>query len=205
MSNANSEVRKIIWGIWEDPLKLIYDTAMGRAEENNWDGKSLDSDGEEMHMQRRPLVVVHHTLGLIPVSPNSFACEQYNFFMGNTNFEVDKKIQKIISEVPGVEIVDTITRYRFRVAVGKAFNTNEVLQSIDKAVQEEKPRRFLDGEMAILITNLKASNMHFAIYIAPNKKWDFFADKNLDKVKQYVEYKYRETKEMVGGEIVCSW
>ena len=53
-----------------------------------------------------------------------------NFWLAHTNFNITQSISEQIEKVDGVETLDIFTRYRFRIAIGKAFNSSIVMQNI---------------------------------------------------------------------------
>jgi hypothetical protein len=70
-------------------------------------------------------------MGIIPVTENTASGKIFNFWTGHTNFNITKKITSLIEETEGVETLDIFTRYRFRIAVGKAFDDSSVMRKIN--------------------------------------------------------------------------
>ena len=69
-----------------------------------------------------------------PVTEKIPSGKIFNFWVGHTNFDITRNIQQVISSVTGVEILDVFTRYRFRIAVAKAFKDRNVMNDISKAI-----------------------------------------------------------------------
>ena len=76
-------------------------------------------------------------MGIIPVNDNTASGKLFNFWVGHTNFDISKKIANIIEKTDGVETLDIFTRYRFRIAVGKAFDDSEIMRNINKTIYSE--------------------------------------------------------------------
>jgi hypothetical protein len=72
--------------------------------------------------------------GVIPVDEITNPNKVFNTWIGHTNFDLTKKIEQTIEEVKGVEVLDVLTRYRFRVAVGLMFKDKDVRLKIQDAV-----------------------------------------------------------------------
>jgi hypothetical protein len=64
--------------------------------------------------------------------PMHEASQPYNFHLAETNFGITRKLAQAISDVEGVESFDVFSPYRFRVAIGRAFNEGCVKASINK-------------------------------------------------------------------------
>jgi hypothetical protein len=63
--------------------------------------------------------------------------KQFKLWMGHTNFDLTEDIILAISEIPGVEILKPITRYRFIIGVGAAFNVRTTQLAIELVICEK--------------------------------------------------------------------
>jgi hypothetical protein len=72
--------------------------------------------------------------GIIAVDELTNPNRVFNTWIGHTNFDLTKKVERVIEEVRGVETLDVLTRYRFRVAIGLMFKQRDVRLDIQKAV-----------------------------------------------------------------------
>jgi hypothetical protein len=77
-------------------------------------------------------------MGMIPLHEKTACTKIFKFWIGHTNFNITPNIANIIEQVEGIEILDIFTRYRFRIAVGKAFKDRDVMNNIQEAVYETK-------------------------------------------------------------------
>jgi hypothetical protein len=71
------------------------------------------------------------------VTDNTMSGKIFNFWIGHTNFDITHKVADVIEKTDGVETLDIFTRYRFRIAVGKAFDDSSVMRDINKRVYSE--------------------------------------------------------------------
>jgi hypothetical protein len=129
----------IIWQKWSDPF--------GEESEDNFQNNS-ETDNEyheqewpEENEQKiknisRSVKVISTPMGIIPINDNTASGKIFNFWIGHTNFNITKKIAIIVEDTPGVECLDIFTRYRFRIAIGRAFNDAETMSSIQNNVYE---------------------------------------------------------------------
>ena len=76
-------------------------------------------------------------MGIIPFNDNTASGKIFNFWMGHTNFDISKSIVNIIEKIDGVETLDVFTRYRFRIAIGKAFDDSQIMRNINKKIYSE--------------------------------------------------------------------
>lgn len=71
-------------------------------------------------------------------SSNINDSEDYNFFIAHTNFYITLPIVKFLCQVIGVESVDILSPYRFRISVGPLFDAQEVLDYITNNLTQVK-------------------------------------------------------------------
>ena len=147
--------KKIIWEKWHDPYgetleESEWPGAFGTFETDDMVDKmkrrSSGEKGEEWdedsykeivptteaiaRLQTKPMKLLATPLGLIPMTEWSTPSKVFNFWMGHTNFRITKNIQDIIDGTDGVETFDVFSSYRFRIAIGKAFDSIEVKKEL---------------------------------------------------------------------------
>ncbi len=139
-----SKKHSIIWEKWRDPF-LGYD-------ENDIDIEAeplppfindLDEDTEDdeeplspITQTSKPVRVIATPMGLIPYNEYTASGKIFNFWIGHTNFNITKNIARIIETTNGIETLDVFTRYRFRIAIGKAFEDRNIMKAIDDRIKE---------------------------------------------------------------------
>jgi hypothetical protein len=122
----------IIWEKWIDPFGENIDEAKwGDYDEEDND---LSFQSELKEQLQKPIKVISSPLGIIPYNEHSASSKIFNFWVGHTNFNLSNKVCDTIEKIEGVEILDVFTRYRFRIAIGKAFKDNEVLNTIKLSI-----------------------------------------------------------------------
>lgn len=134
MKNAYDEESLIIWQKWFDPF----------GDDDNLD-EPMTSDDEDDSLEenlevfddpllKKPLKAIATPMGLIPYTENTASSKIFNFWVGHTNFSISPKIADIIESIDGVETFDLFTRYRFRIGIGKAFDSPKVMKHINDNV-----------------------------------------------------------------------
>jgi len=68
--------------------------------------------------------------GVLPLTEQNMASKYFKFWVGHSNFKLTKEFYDIIGKHPGIETLDILTPYRFRIAVGKLFVDRDVMTSV---------------------------------------------------------------------------
>ena len=108
-------------------------------EENNaikTEGKAEEDDEDRNSKKTSSIRVMATPMGIIPITENTSSSKIFNFWMGHTNFSITHRVAEIIEEAEGVETLDVFTRYRFRIAIGKAFIDSSIMKNINDSVYE---------------------------------------------------------------------
>jgi len=121
MSNHN-----IIWEKWTDPFGYQDDDI----------NKFIDNDADEIEQdmhehQPKKINAIITSMGIIPYNEYTDCSKIFNFWIGHTNFDITANIADIIQLTEGVETLDIFSRYRFRVAFGKAFVDRDIMNNIN--------------------------------------------------------------------------
>lgn len=143
MSNHHKNV--IIWQKWADPFgeddreDFLASLEKEDEEYSNFtdiDPSDIDKNPEKQFgiKPRNHVRVMATPMGIIPVTENTASGKIFNFWLGHTNFNITRKITSLIEETEGIETLDIFTRYRFRIAIGKAFKDAEVMQQVNENV-----------------------------------------------------------------------
>jgi hypothetical protein len=119
--------------------------------------------------------------GPVPIHIYGHLPANFDFHIGHTNFTIDEAAQRALTAVEGVETLDVMTRYRFRVGIGLAFEGEKVRRGIEAALNARRPfvpPLELDDEAATKLSLLgeagTASGKFWAAYLVPNGSLDVF-------------------------------
>jgi hypothetical protein len=200
--------RTIQWRFWKNPFgngeEYVDEKEVGEVK------PFYDSyeDREQEPFKIRP--VVPTPMGFIPVHPYQSFTESFQFWMGDTNFDITAEVKDIIEATPGVEILDILTRYCFRFAVGKCFNSEEVKVSIQQSLRAMPPKRgehnpgdiVLDKDtrqkVHLIKEHLKDKFSYWAIYVVPNGEIDVSGSNTQEGYDMQFEL-YKQCQELAGG------
>lgn len=98
-------------------------------EEDGEDGESLEY-GDAVSMFEKPIKTIITPFGVLPLTDTSLASSHFKFWVGHTNFKITNSLVDVIEKCDGVESLDTLTPYRFRIAIGKLFRDRDVMHRI---------------------------------------------------------------------------
>ncbi len=105
--------REVVWEKWEDAPQTFADS-------------ELALPGS---------VAAMTAVGVVPVYDGAGPSSVFNMWIGHTNFTITPSVVNAIANEPGVEGVDVISRYRFRLVVGKVFLENVVKRGVEQSLR----------------------------------------------------------------------
>jgi len=200
--------KEIAWEKWEDDI-----VEERRREDSKIE--SLDEDGleesfleaiENLPMQEVPKVV-STAMGIFEIYDRNKPSNQYDCWLGHTNFNITQEVKNCIEDIEGVEVLKVLTRYRFFVGIAKMFDFKKVRIEIEKiacgkhlASQEES---ILAPETRIAVDDIKSrisSQKWWAIYIFPNGQIDYISSNNSNDTEYLDKLQiFKSAEEYSGG------
>lgn len=182
MSQKNNE---IIWS----PYKFDFQGA--EEEETKWSDDEDDSP-----------TVMQTPFGIFRVDDSMNPFKRFDFWMANTNFDLNKEVLRKLKKIPGVEVLIILTRYRFIIAAGKCFEFRDVRVNIERELcGKHVVSALIKGIGNIDIAN-HVSNLHkeiskspyWAIYVFPNGSIDYInEDERTNKfIRTQTLYEYAQ-------------
>jgi hypothetical protein len=129
MQTQNKIDPTIIWEKWVDPFGQNMESV-------EWPGYDESEDDQDNIIRPKVTKInaIATSMGIIPYNEHTDCTKIFNFWIGHTNFNLTSKIVNIIEGIDGVETLDIFTRYRFRVAFGKAFNDRDIMNTISNTI-----------------------------------------------------------------------
>ena len=121
---------KIAWENWDSDVleQEIIDNIL-----ESEDFEEEEAEDALLFLGKIPKLVTTPT-GIYQLHDKMNILNQFDCWMGHTNFDLTKSVEKIIESVEGVELLSIIGRYRFFIGIGKLFNFSDVRRSIEKKI-----------------------------------------------------------------------
>ena len=123
----------VYWEKWVD----AYETQVAAIEIEEEEMEIYD---EEMFAEKLPLInhikSIMTPFGIMPLTEQSLASEHFKFWVGHANFKLTENVYNIVGNTSGVETLDILTPYRFRIAIGKMFVDRDVMSTVRKNLLE---------------------------------------------------------------------
>ena len=116
----------IYWEKWMDAFELAEEDPHLSIDDDPEEESYLDSqwppDESDEEMERFvPIKGVMTPYGMLPITDDTLASRKFKFWVGHSNFRLTEDYYGVIGPTEGVETLDILTPYRFRIAVGKMF------------------------------------------------------------------------------------
>jgi hypothetical protein len=129
----------VYWEKWMDAFEATEEESPSptlEEEEGYLDvDPELDRGYDEEVEQFVPVKGVMTPYGMLPLTDDTLASRKFKFWVGHANFRLTEDYYSIIGPTEGVETLDILTPYRFRIGVGKMFVDRTVMSSVrDKMV-----------------------------------------------------------------------
>jgi len=173
--------RKIVWA----SQHLEIDTLTGKFKEASLpDETHVQYDDDPQELRDEDIEnVISTPFGLWRVNDIMNPYKQFKMWMAHTNFTINAKIAATIKSVPGIEVLNIMTRYRFIIGVGELFNIRDVRVAIEKSLKCNNEEMGMIHNQSIKdeVKKLKdelGSYKNWAIYVFPNGQIDFATDDN---------------------------
>ena len=133
---------------------------------------------------------------------------QFECWMGHTNFDITKNVQRTLEKTEGVELLVVTSRYKFFVGIGKLFDFRSVRRDIENDLCVSKLKDELDNletdeytqETVELIRETICMDKYWAIFVRPSGEVKY-ASTNKEDDERYLRklLKYEKDKEVSGG------
>jgi len=107
---------------------------LSELEEELLDEDISKEDIENLAMYSQPIQTIITPFGVLPLTETSLASNHFKFWVGHSNFKLMEDYYPLIESCGGVESVDILTPYRFRIAIAKLFQDRDVMHDVRKTL-----------------------------------------------------------------------
>lgn len=194
--------RSIQWRKWRDPTEEHSEKIKQMREELNDEEKEVFDSSKEL-IEPVNFNVLSTPIGLLPITESNLPSNNFDLWIGYTNFNIDEDFKNLVDSVDGVEIFDVYSRYTFRIGIGrhKDFSFANVRRKIDSLLNPE----IYNTENSIdSLKNKLSKHKHWAILVLPNGVTHSISsdDDSLEFTNSL--QKFQNVHDAVGGTILKS-
>jgi len=155
--------------VWENH-NFEIDTKSGIVKE--------DSDDREYDDDKIPTFTVTPTaFGAWRTDDAMHPMKQFKLWMAHTNFSITGKVAKQIESINGVELLRILTKYRFIIGIGKAFETDNIKSQIEDTlcdkIETDKISNLNIKYRVEKLTKFLSEYKKWAILVFPNGNIEF--------------------------------
>jgi len=127
----------VYWHVWTDvynneEVEKVKNRYMETVEELKEEEYSDEEFIENFYEQ--PYKTIMTPFGILPLTEQSLASNHFKLWVGHCNFKLLQSHYEIIENCRGVESIDILTPYRFRLGIGMMFEDREVMNDVKKAL-----------------------------------------------------------------------
>lgn len=178
----------------------LQDPDQSFEDEDEFYDESEYDDNPNILMKANVQNVMSTPFGFWRVDDSMNPYKQFKMWMGHTNFSITRDVVEVLQSIPGVEVLQIMTRYRFIIGVGELFDIRDVRRTIETQLECHKDECDMipDQELLAQIFELRATLTdkfdQWAIYVFPNGKIDFTTSdeanfgQQLNMYRQAVDY-----------------
>tara|TARA_R110000824_G_scaffold66116_2_gene171763 strand:+ start:852 stop:1484 length:633 start_codon:yes stop_codon:yes gene_type:complete len=200
--------KKIAWEKWDDDL--VEEEIVDEFYEINdsKEDEDLNLAMEALEFMSRIPKLVSTPAGMSQLYDKMSVLNQFECWMGHTNFDITKNVQRTLEKTEGVELLVVTSRYKFFVGIGKLFDFRSVRRDIENDLCVSKLKDELDNletdeytqETVELIRETICMDKYWAIFVRPSGEVKY-ASTNKEDDERYLRklLKYEKDKEVSGG------
>lgn len=124
---------EVAWEKWIDAYDDEDEKYHNAVESNDEVDDAFFEDELDIQFSK-PIKTLMTPFGALPLTEQSLASKYFRFWVGHTNFKITKRHVGLISACDGVETIDVLTPYRFRIGIAILFSEPDVKINVKKAL-----------------------------------------------------------------------
>ena len=174
--------RKIAWEKWD--VDLIEEDAIEELMEENTHEPELVEEALEF-MNRIPKLVTT-PMGMFQMHDKMNILNQFECWMGYTNFDITHDVQNAIETTEGVELLSILTRYRFFIGTGKLFEFSDIRKEIENRLCKHELVLNEETQAAVdAIKTVVSKDKYWTIFVSPTGQIEYVSTNN-DEDEHYI-------------------
>ena len=189
--------KKIAWERWDEDV-----IEQEIVEEFYGDEPSEEDEAIEdalSFLEKIPSLVTT-PMGMFQLHDKMNIFNQFDCWMGYTNFEITHSVKDTLEKTEGVELLHIMTRYRFFLGVGKLFDFSDVRREIEESLRGDAPLDDDTEETVEMIRDNLSSDRYWAIFVCQSGEILYTStNEDDDEIYKKTLEHYKKRKNKNGG------
>tara|TARA_R110000824_G_scaffold187701_3_gene368967 strand:+ start:2698 stop:3285 length:588 start_codon:yes stop_codon:yes gene_type:complete len=152
--------KKVAWERWDEDV--IEQEIIENFYEENYEEEDPQIAEEALLFLEKIPHLVSTPMGMYQLHDKMNIMNQFECWMGYTNFDITHSIRDKIEKVEGVELLNVTSRYRFFLGIGKLFNFSEVRLAIENTLMLDD----ITKEAVNIIKDNISNDLYWVIFIS---------------------------------------
>lgn len=151
--------KKVAWERWDEDV--IEQEIIENFYEENYEEDPQIAEEALLFLEKIPHLV-STPMGMYQLHDKMNVMNQFECWMGYTNFDITHSIRDKIEKVEGVELLNVTSRYRFFLGIGKLFNFSDVRLAIEDTLMLDD----ITKEAVNIIKDNISNDRYWVIFIS---------------------------------------
>lgn len=195
---------KIAWEKWYDVIEDDQDNEQELNEETEWSEKE-DVEGLVLGPELFEMEKVNTPIGEYSINDRMLPTKLFDCWICHTNFPITKKELDVLNNIPGIECLKIMSKYRFFIGIGRLFEFSEVRSLVQKKLCNDIEEQITIPEtpfqdLGSILTNC-SDKKRWAVYLGKNGLIESIACGDGDSIEEY-EKRLSELKSLVDGNLI---
>ena len=158
--------KKIAWERWDEDVveQEMVENFFAQFETE----EELEEAQDALSFLEKIPSLVTTPMGMYQLHDKMNIMNQFDCWMGYTNFDITTSVQEVLESVEGVELLEVMSRYRFFLGVGKLFNFPDVRISIEEQLCDNFELDSDTEETVEMIKESLSSDRFWTIFVSGN-------------------------------------
>jgi len=191
--------KKIAWERWDEDVieqEIVEEFYSDQLDEEDEDGVVEDAI---TFLEKIPSLVTT-PMGMYQLHDKMNIMNQFDCWMGYTNFDITESVREIIENTKGVELLNIMTRYRFFLGVGKLFDFSDVRREIEESLRGDSSLDDDTEETVEMIRDNISSDRYWAIFVCKSGEILYTStNEDDDEIYKKTLEHYKKRKSKNGG------
>lgn len=171
--------KKIVW-------EFMHNEEAEKTEEELEEDEELENSYEdEEYEDENATQLIATPFGTYRVNDKYNPLRLFVWWVGHANFNLSQSVILKLRKIPGIELLKVNTRYRFMIAVGKAFHFSDVRKDIERALDIIKDGNIDENK---IIESLASKHDKWAILFSDGSHMTATDADYEEGVKEFNEY-----------------